>query len=203
MRWLNNRRPSLKTGPVSLPPPIPASWALAIIWDPGPLLVQPVCTFPAYRRWQACWTVAPALPICFCCCPQPRAEPQSCPRSARLLWPWLRMPPPPHPGQIRGCWLVHAQPSTRCGPRLVHALPQLSAWWYPERAVCQGPSSPLATSLWVGSWGAYPCSLHSAKGSRTNSAFPAPACVQLVGKPGLGRRVESRADRWGCLCQWG
>lgn len=203
MRLLNNRRPSLKTGPVSLPPPIPASWALAIIWDPGLLLVQPVCTFPAYRR-QACWTVAPALPVCFCCCPQPRAEPLSCPRSACLLWPWLRMGPPPLSPWTDKRVLASACPALNQMWAPTGACPPPAVGLVVPRTSCvPGPSSPLATSLWMGSWGAHPCSLHSANGSRTNSAFPAPACIQLVGKPGLGRRVESRADRWGCLCQWG
>lgn len=48
--WLNNRCRSPRAGPVSLPPLVPPSRALANLLDPGLLLVQPVSTFPA--RWR-------------------------------------------------------------------------------------------------------------------------------------------------------
>ena len=203
--WLNNRCPSPRAGPVSLPPLVPPSRALAIVLDPGPLLVQPVSTFPTPWRRRGCRTVAPALPVCFCRCPQSWAEPRrpsTC--SAPLLRPSLpRMGHSPLSPILGGHLLACAQPSTRRGPPSGCPPPavglggtqnELCASSFPA---VQGPhcrreaGEPTHVSL---------TALGVLEPPPRSQLQLASGCLQGVG--GGGGREERRAGRGGSLCQW-
>lgn len=131
----------------------------------------------------------------FYCCPQPRAEPQSCPAmpSALAL---------AHNGVLLSPWTDNRVLAGEC--------PALNQMWAPtgacpppavglvvprNRLCARGAFSSSATSLWVGSWGSPPCSLQVPGAPEPILRSQLQLCPAGC-KPRLARRVESRADRW-------
>lgn len=130
--------------------------------------------------------MAPALPACFCCCPQPhRPSPRSAPLlQLSLLRMGLAPLSPGTGGRASACetpafgqmWAL----AGRC------PCPAVGTGWYPEPTVCLRLSSPSRKSLQT-----HPRPPHSSGGSRIRSGswlLPTSSCLQGGwGREGVGK----------------